>query len=369
VQIKTISYRAGRLLVRVVFDCVARVRVVGVENTDRTGGFLLAANHISHFDPFLIGLAVRRKIDWMTMAEFFRPPLLGLLLRAIDAFPAERDRADLKTIRTAIGRLKTGRVVGLFPEGGIRDGSRSVLEGAPLRPGAATLAQIAQVPILPCVILGTDRFYSKKSWFPLRRTPIWIAFGNPISHFPKLPKSHARERIESELAAAFKNLYAELREEFSLKADDLPHAPGERCGKRPHVATIKSSPRRVRPMADADMSAHSKIERFNAVVVDSFLCASINLLHTRHRLNGSSRQEMHRYVADCERLTPQEYYAAASDPDLVAQIGTILGMVIELSHGAAQSRRNLQETTPPTLIFFQPFTMRPVRRRCSCCTH
>src|SRR5690349_23996410 len=130
-----ICYRAGKLLVKLLFDCVARIHVLGRENADRSGGFLLAANHISHFDPFLISLGVRRKIDWMTMAEFFRSPALGFLLRAIDAFPAERDRAELKTIRIAIDRLKSGRVVGLFPEGGIRDGTRSLLEGAPLRPG------------------------------------------------------------------------------------------------------------------------------------------------------------------------------------------------------------------------------------------
>ena len=60
------------------------------------GKILLASNHISHFDPFLIGLECGGKIDWMTMAEFFRPPALGFFLRSIDAFPAERDRADLK---------------------------------------------------------------------------------------------------------------------------------------------------------------------------------------------------------------------------------------------------------------------------------
>src|ERR1051325_1886796 len=116
----------------------------------------------------------------------------------------------------------------MFPEGGIRDGERSLLEGAPLRAGASRLAQIANVPIVPCVILGTDRFYSKKQWFPFRRTPVWIAFGKPISCFPELEKSQARERIESELAAAFKNLYAELREKFRLTADDLPQSPRER---------------------------------------------------------------------------------------------------------------------------------------------
>ena len=155
----SLVYRAGRLLMRLLSSCVAPVRLLGRENVNGDGGFLVAANHISNFDPFLIYLAVRRKIDWMTMAEFFRSPVLGFLLRVIDAFPAERDRADFKTIRTAIERLKSGRVVGLFPEGGIRDGGRSLLEGAPLRPGAATLAQIAGVPILPCVILGTDSLY------------------------------------------------------------------------------------------------------------------------------------------------------------------------------------------------------------------
>ena len=182
---KTAMYRAGKFLVRFVFGCVARIDVIGRENANHAGGFLLASNHISHFDPFLIGLRVRRKIDWMTMAEFFRPPALGFFLRSIDAFPAERDRADLKTIRTAIDRLKRGRIVGIFPEGGIRDGARSLLEGAPLRAGAATLAQIADVPIVPCVILGTDRLYSKKQWLPFRRTPVWIAFGKPISCFPE----------------------------------------------------------------------------------------------------------------------------------------------------------------------------------------
>jgi 1-acyl-sn-glycerol-3-phosphate acyltransferase len=289
-------YHVGKLFVRFVVGCVARIHVLGRENANRAGGFLLASNHISHFDPFFIGLRVRRKVDWMTMAEFFRPPALGFFLRSIDAFPAERDRADLKTIRTAIDRLKSGRIVGLFPEGGIRDGARSLLEGAPLRPGAATLAQIANVPVMPCVIIGTDRFYSKKQWLPFRRTPVWIAFGKPISSFPELQKSQARERIESELASAFKNLYAELREKFGLTADDLPHSPQER--KEDRVGT----PRRP------DGAARHPYHRFAAKGLDSLLCASINWLHRRHPLNGHSRQEMELYLAACERLSPQEYY-------------------------------------------------------------
>jgi 1-acyl-sn-glycerol-3-phosphate acyltransferase len=255
---KKAVYYAGKLLVRFVFRCVARIHVGGRQNTNRAGGFLLASNHISHFDPLLISLLVRRKIDWMTMTEFFRLPALGFFLRSIDAFPAERDRADLKTIRTAIDRLKRGRIVGLFPEGGIRDGARSLLEGAPLRPGAATLAQIAHVPVVPCVILGTDRFYSKKQWLPFRRTPVWIAFGTPISCFPEFQKSQARERIECELAVAFKNLYAELRERFHLTTDDLPHSPQERSGVRQDTLASQT----------ADTSVRSQVRRVRATPVD-----------------------------------------------------------------------------------------------------
>jgi 1-acyl-sn-glycerol-3-phosphate acyltransferase len=304
--VKAAVYHAGKLLVRFVFGFVARIHVLGRENANRAGGFLLASNHISHFDPFLIGLRVRRKIDWMTMAEFFRPPALGFFLRLIDAFPAERDRADLKTIRTAIDRLKAGRIVGIFPEGGIRDGARSLLEGAPLRAGAATLAQIANVRVVPCVILGTDRFYSKKQWLPFRRTSVWIAFGKPISCFPELQKSRARERIESELAAAFRNLYSELREKFRLTTDDLPKSPRERTGSG------KASAPPAKPGAGNRSGCPTILLRslhsFGSTTVDSLLCASINWLHRRHPLDGHSRQEMARYLTACERLSPHEYY-------------------------------------------------------------
>src|SRR6202165_2117697 len=196
----SLSNRAAALLMKLLFGYSSRLRVIGRENVNRAGGFLLASNHISHFDPFIISSVVRRKIDWMAMAEFFLLALLGFLLRAVDAFPANRDRADHTTIRTAIERLKDGRIVGIFPEGGIRDGARSLLEGAPLRPGASTLAHIAGVPILPCVIVGSDRLYAKRRWLPLRRTPVWVAFADPIPPFPDLEKSDARERLDRELA-------------------------------------------------------------------------------------------------------------------------------------------------------------------------
>ena len=326
--------RAAALFMKLLFGYAGHVRVLRAENANRPGGFLLASNHISHFDPFIISSVVRRKIDWMAMAEFFPLPVIGWFLRAVDAFPAARDRADRATIRTAIERLQNGRLVGLFPEGGIRNGSASLLQGASLRPGAPTLAHIAGVPVLPCVIVGSDRLYGIHQWLPLRRTPIWIAFGEPVPCFPDLPKSIARERIEHELTAAFQKLYRELREKFQLTPDDLPHAPQERmklfrpnheaheaheaktvqnnCASLRDLRVLRGEPKRY------------TLRRAAAKTVDFAMCASMNLLQMRHRLHVRSRDEMETYVAACEKLTAQEYYHASADVDLARALSTAI---------------------------------------------
>ena len=226
-----VAYHFTRFAAKSLCACVTRLQVMHAEKIRTPGAFILAANHISHFDPPIIATVVRRKVDWMALAEFFPYPVLGHILRAIDCLPTDRHRADRAMIRNAIARLKSGRIVGMFPEGGIRDGARSVLEGAPLRPGVSTLAHIAKVPILPCVILGSDRLYAKTSWLPLRRTPVWIGFGELIRHDADPDKHAARARTEEQLAAAFRNLSARMRVRFSLTPDDLPHPPEERASR------------------------------------------------------------------------------------------------------------------------------------------
>lgn len=320
---------------KALFGYSSRVRVIGIENIPQSGGLLLASNHISHFDPLIISSVVRRKIDWMAMAEFFPMPGIGSFLRAVDAFPAERDRADRKTIRTAMERLQNGRTVGVFPEGGIRDGAQSLLEGAPLRAGASTLAHLARVPVLPCVILGTDRLYAKRSWLPMRRTPVWIAFGAPIIPARDLEKSVARERVETSLTSAFQNLYSELREKFQLTADDLPHPPRERIkkptaelhheGRQAHEE--RPNPRNAQSLRELRVFRGEKnlFRRLAAQSVDFAVCASMNLLQARHHLNGHSAEAMEHYVAECEKLTPREYFAAPNDVHLAKAIGAANG--------------------------------------------
>jgi 1-acyl-sn-glycerol-3-phosphate acyltransferase len=335
----SLANRAASLLMKLLFGYAARVRVLRPENANRDGALLLAANHISHFDPFIISSVVQRKIDWMALAEFFPYPLLGHFLRAVDAFPVDRNRAERATIRTSIERLKAGRIVGVFPEGGIRDGARSLLEGAPLRPGACALAHIATVPILPCVIVGSDRLYSKRSWLPLRRTPIWIAFADPISYFPNLEKSVARAHIERELTTAFKNLYSELQETFRLTPDDLPQPPQQRMGKAVAAVCDRRQLSRKdgdghRPLLQGERCQSGTrsekgqvLRHLAATTVDTLMCASMNLLQARHRLHAGSRDEMERYVEQCEKLTAKEFYAVPPNGELADRIDNHPGAV------------------------------------------
>lgn len=223
--------RGAALFMRLLFKSVGHIHVLHPEKAQRPGPFLLAGNHISHFDPFIISGIIPRKIDWMTMAEFFPYPVLGQFLRAVDAFPADRNRANRITIEATLRRLGNGAVVGIFPEGGIRNGENSVLQGASMRSGVSALADMSGAAVVPCVIVGSDRLYSPKRWLGLHRTPIWVAFGDAILSSATGSKPARREALEQEFIAALRALYAEIRQTFSLSAADLPRTPRERMAE------------------------------------------------------------------------------------------------------------------------------------------
>jgi 1-acyl-sn-glycerol-3-phosphate acyltransferase len=225
-----VAYSVSRGICRVVFGAVTHWRVFGLERTRLRGAWILASNHISHFDPLLITAAVPRKIDWMAMSDLFRGRLLGAWLRASDCFPVQRFKADRTSLRQAMQRLAKGHVVGMFPEGGIRDGAGSVLGGAPLRRGIRAVAGIAHAPVIPCVILGSDRLYRAAHWWPFRRVPIWIGFGDPVQGGGL--GAEAAVDLETRLAEALRALCTEMRTHFRLTEDDLPKPPRERMRGR-----------------------------------------------------------------------------------------------------------------------------------------
>lgn len=209
----------------------ARVRVVTTAPLPRTGGFILASNHVSHFDPPVITTHFPRRIDWIAMIELFQGKFLHRFFTELNVIPVDRTGADRSALRTAVKRLRDGRVVGIFPEGGIRDGPASIVNGAKMKEGVALLASMSGAPIVPCVILGSDRLYHKKYWLGFRRAPVYLAFGAPITTPTDFPADQKRSHLQKEFSTAIVALRERLQSDFQLTADDLPHSPQERMHK------------------------------------------------------------------------------------------------------------------------------------------
>lgn len=184
--------------------------VLGRQHVEREGAFILAANHQSPYDVPLLMLHVRRKIDFVSIVEVFRKPLVGWFYGSLNAFPLDRGRADSKTVRIILDRLARGRVVGMFAEGRFRKGQDSVVHSRQIKRGIGRIAQLANVPIVPCVIVGSERYAKPKSWLPLRRTRYGIAFGEAIE-----PTGDETE-IEVRLVDQFVSLHQQLSEQSDL---------------------------------------------------------------------------------------------------------------------------------------------------------
>lgn len=229
---KDVLWRVSVATTRTLFVPATRVSCVCYQEPPHHCGFILAANHISHFDPALLTVHFPRRIDWIAMSDLFRRRGTRAFFSGLNAIPVERSGMDRTALRAALRRLEEGRVVGIFPEGGIRDGRASIVNGAPMKQGASMLCAVSDSPIVPCVILGSDRLYNAKNWLPWRRAPIWIGVGKAI-HSPRgLGGEARRERVQRELSDAFVGLRDELRRDFELSDADMPRPPGLRMRER-----------------------------------------------------------------------------------------------------------------------------------------
>ena len=150
-----------------------RLRAAGIENLPPEGGFVLAANHTSNFDPWPLGMPLwpHRQLCFMAKVELFYP-VMGSVLRAGGAFPVRRGEQDMEAIETA-GRLcREGNVVAMFPEGTRK--TKGLLKKFEHRPrtGSARIALGAGVPLVPAAIKGTDRLS--------RFARLRVAYGSPV---------------------------------------------------------------------------------------------------------------------------------------------------------------------------------------------
>jgi 1-acyl-sn-glycerol-3-phosphate acyltransferase len=150
-----------------------RLRARGRENIPTDGGFVLACNHVSSFDPWPLGLPLwpKRLLRFMAKSELYWFPLT-FVLNGAGAFPVRRGQADTEAIETAVQLARAGNIVAMFPEGTRRTkGLVKRFEARP-RTGAARIALEAGVPLVPAAVRGTDH---------LRRfAPISVVYGAPV---------------------------------------------------------------------------------------------------------------------------------------------------------------------------------------------
>jgi len=187
--------------------------ILHIDRAKRQGAYILASNHLSPLDVACLIKETPRMLDFVSIVEVFRNPLLGWFYGNMNAFPLDRGRVDTGTTRTILDRLRRGRVVALFPEGRIRPESESIVHGGPFKPGVLRLARIANVPIIPVVVLGTIGYHRISSWLPLRRTRYGINYGPAIEPDP----SDETGKLEVALRAAYQSLYQELSDAMSRR--------------------------------------------------------------------------------------------------------------------------------------------------------
>nr|WP_090345263.1 1-acyl-sn-glycerol-3-phosphate acyltransferase [Mycolicibacterium malmesburyense]CRL77454.1 1-acyl-sn-glycerol-3-phosphate acyltransferase [Mycolicibacterium malmesburyense] len=191
--------------------------VTGVENLPTTGGAVIAINHTSYFDFTFAGLpayrqGLGRKVRFMAKREVFDNKIAGPIMRSLRHIEVDRD-SGADSFAQACLKLKEGELVGVYPEATI---SRS-FEVKEFKSGAARMAIAAGVPIVPHIVWGAQRIWTKghpkKMWRP--KVPISIAVGEPIE--PTLPAADLTALLHSRM----QHLLERVQDEYG------PHPPGE----------------------------------------------------------------------------------------------------------------------------------------------
>ncbi|MER7416455.1 lysophospholipid acyltransferase family protein [Micromonospora peucetia] len=167
-----------------------KITIEGAHHIPRTGGAVLASNHVSYLDFIFCGLGAqpaKRLVRFMAKKSVFTHKVSGPLMRGMRHIPVDR-RAGAGSYATAVSALKRGEVVGVFPEATI---SRS-LTVKDLKSGTTRMASEAGVPVLPVALWGTQRLWTKGRPRTLtrRHTPITILVGEPM-HSADYPDANA----------------------------------------------------------------------------------------------------------------------------------------------------------------------------------
>ncbi len=199
-----------------------RITYQGLDNIPADGGAVIAMNHISYIDYLPAGLASRqrrRRIRYLLKAEALEHGAVDFIIKHTDGIPVDRS-AGAGAFAESVRRLRAGQLVGVFPEATI---SRS-FELKEFKTGAVRMALEAQVPIVPMILWGAQRMWTKDHPKELGRKKIpWlIRAGEP------LPPRGTMAELDAELRASMTTILHEVQEQYPHPADAwwVPHRLG-----------------------------------------------------------------------------------------------------------------------------------------------
>lgn len=177
-------YKFLRAALRLFTHLICRYRVYGLERVPESGPLLIVANHLSWYDPLLLGVVLRRRVWFFTKSEIFRWPIIGAASKATGQIPVRRGESDRAALEKGLVYLKEGKALGIFPEGTVERKTTMI----PALTGVGMLAMRSGAPVLPIAHTGTRKVLrSPRWWFPR----VTITIGEP--YVPVLPTGVPRK--------------------------------------------------------------------------------------------------------------------------------------------------------------------------------
>ncbi len=219
----------------------------GVDNIPRTGGAVIAVNHIGYFDFAYAGLPARdvgRLVRFMAKKEVFEHRISGPLMRGMKHIPVDR-AAGSDAYRAAVDALRAGELVGVFPEATI---SRS-FELKEFKSGAVRMAREAGVPIVPMIVWGSQRVWTKGIPRRLGRTgvPIVLEVGEPV----EVPGDSDVDEVTTGLRETMQTMLHRVQDSYEpLVGDDVVFLPARLGGAAP-------TPERAQELDDRERAARA----------------------------------------------------------------------------------------------------------------
>lgn len=210
--------------------------VVGGENLPRTGGAVLASNHVSYFDFIFCGYAARpshRLVRFMAKKSTFDHPVSGPLMKSMHHIPVDR-AAGAHAFDHAVSSLREGEIVGVFPEATI---SQS-FELKDFKTGAVRMAAEAGVPVVPMITFGGQRLWTKGHKRDLERGAlVSLSVGAPLSFAPDDDPTEATATLKASMQA----LYDDVIDRYPAPAPGTWWWPARFGGGAPTLADMKAA--------------------------------------------------------------------------------------------------------------------------------